>query len=98
MPYFYDEGGNKIEKDAVTQNIAYTADGFLLPCCWCDAPSARKDMEDLGMYSSNLKVTENDTLTDILYSNQWKNFVDTIMHRPNEAPTCCHRKCGVFDE
>ena len=96
MPYYYDNG-EKISKN-VTQSIAYTADGFLLPCCWCDAPSTRKDIEKLGFYNNTLALKNNDSVNDILYSEVFGNFIKTITHNFEDAPRCCKEKCGKVYE
>lgn len=96
MPFYYQNGVKK-SKD-VTQSIAYTADGFLLPCCWCDALSTRKDIEKLGFYDSKLSLKDNKTVDEILYSDVFYNFVKIITHYPEDAPRCCKEKCGVAYE
>ncbi|GEM_PF-3808320 len=96
MPFYY-KSGQKIYKQTVEQNIAYTADGFLLPCCWCDAPSARKDIERMNMYEHNLKLENCQSIDEIVESKIWENFVDTILHDPENAPRCCKEKCGHND-
>lgn len=93
MPYYY-HNGVRVEKN-VTQSIASTADGYLLPCCWCDAPSTRTDIVKLGLYDLNLKIENNETIDAILLSTQWKNFINTILYNSNDAPRCCKEKCGL---
>ena len=95
MPHYYDESGNKEYTNRVTQGIAYTSDGYLLPCCWCDAPSTRKDFVELGVYHESLKLSNNESVDVILSSAVWIQFIDTIMHHPTTAPRCCREKCGV---
>lgn len=93
MPYYY-SNGTKLQKN-VTQSIASTTDGYLLPCCWCDAPNTKSDIIAADLYNTNLKITNNETIDDILMSNQWKNFINTILYNSNAAPKCCKEKCGV---
>ena len=98
MPHYYDNTGKQEHTDQVKQGIAYTADGYLLPCCWCDAPSTRKDFVELGFYNKSLALSNNNSVIDIISSDVWKNFIDTIMHLPENAPRCCQEKCGVNNE
>jgi hypothetical protein len=91
----YIENG-EIKTKPVTQGIAYTTDGFLLPCCWCDSLSTRKDIENLGFYNEKLKLSNNDSVEDILNSTTFINFIEIIINRPKEAPRCCKDKCGVL--
>ena len=98
MPYYYNENGKKEYTNGVKQGIAYTSDGYLLPCCWCDAPSTRKDFVDLGMYNEGLKLSNNESVISIISSNIWKKFINTIMLHPSDAPKCCREKCGVTND
>lgn len=98
MPYYYNENGNQEYTNRVTQGIAYTSDGYLLPCCWCDAPSTRKDFIDLGFYDNSLKLSKNVSVDNILNSDNWNKFIDIIMHHPQNSPRCCREKCGVSNE
>ena len=99
MSYYYDaDGVQQLRPEQFDKGIAYTSDGYLLPCCWCDAPSTRKDFERLEFYGDSLKLANNESVGDILYSNVWKNFINIILHHPNNAPRCCREKCGVIGE
>lgn len=98
MPYYYDNNGDREYTNRLTQGIAYTSDGYLLPCCWCDAPSTRKDIIEAGLYNESLKLSNNKSVDDIIESEVWIKFINTIMHHPNNAPRCCREKCGVSDE
>jgi len=98
MPYYYNSKGDKVEKQDVEQSIAYTADGYLLPCCWCDAPSTRKDFEKAGFYKEKLQLSRNEKIEDILLSQEWAQFIETVLYKANFAPRCCKEKCGYADE
>ena len=99
MPYFYDADGIMTDRtSAVSQHIAYTSDGYMLPCCWCDAPSTRGDMIAAGLYDESLKLSNNTSVENILLSSAWGNFISTMLHDPVAAATCCREKCGVFSE
>lgn len=96
MPHYY-RNGVKVSKE-VTQSTASTSNGFLLPCCWCDAPSTKSDIENLGLYNPKLKISSNKKISNILLSEQWKKFIDTILHDVSNAPRCCKEKCGVSND
>jgi len=98
MPYYYDESGKQQYNARLSQGIAYTSDGYLLPCCWCDATSTKKDFVELGFYDEGLKLSNNKSVEDILYTNVWKKFINIIMHDSVNAPRCCREKCGIIDD
>lgn len=97
MPYYIDEN-NVIIKKSVTQGIAYTTDGFILPCCWCDAPHTRSDFEKLGMHKENQMLKNNSSITDIIQNDPWKKFINTILYDPVSAPKACKKHCGIMHE
>ena len=94
MPYYYDETGKQEYTNDEMRGIAYTADGYLLPCCLCDEIKHRKDFVDLGFYNESLKLSNNGSVDDILHSDNWIKFIDTIMHHPKNATRCCKINCG----
>ena len=96
MPHYYTSDG-VMESKKVTQSVAYTADGYLLPCCWCDTESMRKDFVNLNMYDNNLRLANNDAVDDILHSEPWKKFINIIMTDYVKSPFCCREKCGVVN-
>jgi len=97
MPYFIDENNVKVGK-AVTQGVAYTSDGFILPCCWCDAPHTRSDFENLGMYQEKQMLKNNSSITDVIQTNPWKEFINRILYNPDCAPKACKKHCGIVHE
>lgn len=88
----------KIVNGRPAQTIAYTADGYLLPCCWCDSLYARSDIEKLNLFDEKLKLQNAKSIEEILYSDTWKNFFNIITSNINNAPICCKKKCGVDDD
>lgn len=98
MPYYYTKDGTKELTDSVKKGIAYTSNGYLLPCCWCDAPSTKKDIEAFGFYNESFKLSNNESVDNIIHSDVWKKFINIIMHQPADAPKCCQEKCGISNE
>ena len=80
------------------QTFAYTADGFILPCCWCDSLYTRSDIEKLGLFDENLKLKNVDSVDTIVNSEAWKNFSNILLYRQNDAPSCCKKKCGIAND
>lgn len=96
-PFYYDEEGEKIDaKKKYVKGIAYCADGFILPCCWCDQPE-EKAFENLGFKDDKLKLENNVSVDDIINSDVWKMFMYSILHEPDRAPRVCRKKCGVYN-
>jgi|TARA_Y100001951_G_C11243723_1_gene242102 hypothetical protein len=75
--------------------IAYSAEGYLIPCCWCDRTggTSLKKREYQPFYEASLHIDNNESIEDILMSDTWLEFYNMLKHQPNEAPQHCHRKC-----
>ena len=81
-------------KDTVRRGIAYTSQGYIVPCCWLDTQLADEDLTNLGMYDEELKLANNDSVEQIINSNQWRNFIRIISEDQEKAPVKCKLWCG----
>ena len=84
-------------KNTDIKPVAYTAQGYLLPCCWCDVakPDQRKHIEMFGLFDEELKVENVDDIElEILASPEWYEFHNTLLQEPHNAPRICRQKCG----
>ena len=74
---------------------AYTADGFMLPCCWLDDPKNDHGVEEVfHLKDEHLALKNNDKLEDIFGSEEWEHFFDTLINNPSCALKQCQYKCG----
>jgi hypothetical protein len=77
-----------------------SAKGFLTPCCWVDF-SFYKDLEDIEakdpklsiLFKDSLKVSNNESIEDILLSNEWLEFHDNLILGVEYAPRVCKKNC-----
>ena len=94
-PYWYKD--NKKIQNPNIKGVAYTAEGYLLPCCWCDRdqPKIRQQFELLGLYEEDLQLSNVDNIySEILQSPEWYTFHKILLEEPNLAPDVCKRKCS----
>ena len=78
---------------------AYTADGFMLPCCWLDDPKNDHGVEEkFHLKDEELALKNNDKLEDIYGSKQWEHFFDTLVNNPSCALKQCQYKCGNLEK
>jgi hypothetical protein len=73
-----------------------TANGYLTPCCFCDTYG--RDISNYdplwnALFDEELKLENNDSINDIILSDQWKRFFMAIAAGPNMAPKLCQRIC-----
>jgi hypothetical protein len=93
---YWEIDGKKIQNSEVKQ-VAYIAQGYLLPCCWCDGshPDQAKSMEKFGLFDEELKVENVDNIEiEILASPEWYKFHNTLLQKPHNAPPICKSKCS----
>lgn len=81
------------DKNGVVQGIAYCSDGYLLPCCWLDGLQSKRQLTSLGIYDSELKLENHESIESVVRSKQWTNFIRILVEEPKLAPTKCHVKC-----
>lgn len=93
---YWNVDGEEIQNPSI-KPVAYTAQGYMLPCCWCDASGGdqRKSMEDFGLFDEELKVENvDDVELEILASPEWYHFHVTLLQNPHLAPRVCKSKCS----
>ena len=75
--------------------FGHTARGWILPCCWCDVVKPDKDPEIKKLMSEKLLLKNNNKIEDIIDSEEWKRFYNTITTPSlyKQAPEVCKRKC-----
>ncbi|MAD25231.1 MAG: hypothetical protein CMO44_13765 [Verrucomicrobiales bacterium] len=80
-----------------SQNLAHSAKGFILPCCWCDIPEPEKDEQIKKLFNKKLHLDNNDTIEDIILSDEWFNFFSTLTDDTSNASSVCKKYCSVGD-
>ena len=66
---------------------AYSATGYLIPCCWTDPyeigdgvyEEAAQEIADI-FFKEELKLSNVETVYDILQSEAWVNFYNTLVN------------------
>lgn len=80
------------ESDRV-QGFAYSATGWLYPCCHTDNHHNAPVFEVLGMLDDHLRVENVDDIETILESEEWAAFRSLLVEYPNQAPPACWKTC-----
>ena len=86
------------------KGYGYSAQGYLIPCCWCD-PREGRTANDQGAIETeqiksifikeHLKLTNVDSINEILKSKEWKGFYETLINDPDNALEVCKRYCST---
>lgn len=95
-PFYYKDGvkHKKDKNQSTKKGYAHNANGYLLPCCWCDSVAWRPCFAAYGFFDPDLHIGENDTIEDILASEAWAKWLHDISHDVENAPKVCKQKCG----
>lgn len=70
---------------------AYTNNGYLLPCCLIEGVEFHPVFSKF--LDPDLKVENNESISDIITSDTWVDFFDNIINR-KDVPEICLRKCA----
>jgi len=94
-PYYNVDG--EIVENKRKMGPAYTATGYMLPCCFCDTGNSdwKKEFEFYGLWSEHLKVENVESIQDILTSDEWYDFHKMLIDNPEAAPQVCKLKCSI---
>lgn len=68
----------------------YSATGYMLPCCYCEK-SLRPEVNDERIMKLLVKkVSELDSIQELLETDEWKEFYDKLLTDP---PKVCRDHC-----
>ena len=79
---------------------AVNAQGFLLPCCWCDKPHILKDKNFKKLVDDKFHLSKVGSIKDVIYSKEWQEFkIDLKNSNIDKLPNVCKIKCeeGKFN-
>ncbi len=87
------EGDIELDPLCFKDEIAFavTNQGVLVPCCRFDDPATMGDPKMKPLIEAS-KISENNTIDDILKKKEWKQFVDNLSK--NIGPNACLTTCA----
>ena len=79
----------------VTENreFGHSTLGYIIPCCWYDPVSPGKWL-DFSIFTEDLKISNNDSIEDILLSEAWQTFYENLASGPEGASEICLSYCN----
>ena len=76
--------------------VAFTATGYLLPCCWLDNHANgtvhQKWVKDF--YKKEQHIDNHEKIEDIIEGKTWQNFFNMLENDPEDAPKVCWEHCN----
>ncbi len=87
------EGDIELDPLCFKDEIAFavTNQGVLVPCCRFDDPATMGDPQMKPLIEAS-KISENNTVDDILKKEEWKEFADNLSK--NIGPPACLTTCA----
>tara|TARA_B100000795_G_scaffold238710_1_gene200007 strand:- start:339 stop:674 length:336 start_codon:yes stop_codon:yes gene_type:complete len=89
---------NKVIAKSRREGFAHCARGFLIPCCLLDGAHNDFDPMYTALFKDDLKLSNNESIEDILLSDEWIAFGKAVIKGVHEgiehAPLSCQKTCG----
>ena len=73
---------------------AFTATGFLVPCCWVDNQWGMKDKNIKKFYDPKQHIDKHETVMEIMHGEVFTDFWNMLKNKPENAPKICKKYCG----
>ena len=81
------------------RDIALSARGYLVPCCWLDRPDGSEnfyqDTKVQKFYQKELHLDNNKSVDSIIKSETWQTFFNDLIERPETSSPICLKMCTV---
>lgn len=74
-----------------TISLGHSNEGFLMPCCWCACIIGDEELKFLSQ--DHLKLSNVDSVEQIINSEEWNEFFRILKEQPENAPQICKYMC-----
>jgi len=71
--------------------LGHDTRGFIMPCSWC--ASIIGDEELKSLVKDHLKISNVDSVEQIINSKEWNEFFRVLKEQPEDAPQICKLLC-----
>ena len=80
------------------QDAAVNAQGFLLPCCWCDIPDVLYHKDFKKLIKDKFHLSKVKDINEVIYSDEWQEFKKDLQEsNMDKWPPVCKSQCEVKD-
>ena len=77
---------------------AINAQGFLLPCCWCDQPWTLEQECFKPLVQDKFHLSKVKDINEVIYSKEWQKFKKDLEESNIEnLPPVCMKQCEEKD-
>ena len=72
----------------------YNSQGYIMPCCWTVQEKGYEEEAFKPLMKEKLHISNANSIDDIIKSDEWKDFADLLVNKPDKAPSICWYFCG----
>jgi len=84
--------------------LGLNAEGYLLPCCWCDP--IRKKSKTYGgkmdsmdkLFQEKFKLKNIESIEEIILSDEWLEFYNSLLYNNKDVPKICRHYCETLND
>ena len=74
-------------------SIGHSPLGYITPCCYTSVNNPEKHEGISQLYAEHLKISNVDSIEEIIFSDEWLEFFDMLKNRPAAWPRICIKIC-----
>tara|TARA_S200000501_G_scaffold336819_1_gene342447 strand:- start:61 stop:537 length:477 start_codon:yes stop_codon:yes gene_type:complete len=75
-------------------SYGYNSQGYIMPCCWSVQEKGSEEEQFKPLMKDKFHISNVDKIEDVFQSEEWKEFVDTLVKKPQNAAKICWHFCG----
>ena len=75
--------------------VGHSPLGYITPCCYTSVNNPKKNVGISQLYAEHLKISNVDSIDDIIFSDEWLELFDMLENSPTDWPPICVRVCTV---
>lgn len=76
------------------QDLTLSSEGYFTPCCWLDDELYRSQPYVNDFFKPHLNIENHENIQDIFDSDEWSEFWNILLNKPQEAPPVCWEYCA----
>jgi len=72
----------------------YNSQGYIMPCCWTVQEKGYEEKQFKPLMKDKFHISNVDKIEDVIQSEEWKEFADILVKKPQNAANVCWYFCG----
>tara|TARA_B100001057_G_C22024346_1_gene634797 strand:+ start:70 stop:438 length:369 start_codon:yes stop_codon:yes gene_type:complete len=76
-----------------SREYGFNSQGYIMPCCWTVQEKGYEEDQFKDLMKDKFHISNINKIEDVVNSDEWKNFADTLINKPQNAPNICWFFC-----